>query len=88
MLADEVRVLGDVAGVEVGDAQIQQDVEYISEVEDGEIESVGLCSNGILHANFNAKNPQRLDNDVEQQHPKKTGDEFFVQKMEIRSFED
>ena len=90
MLVDEVRMLGDVAGVEVGDAQIQQDVEDIGEVEDGEIESVGLGSDSILHANFNAKNPERLDDEVEQQYPKESGDEFFVQNedLEIRRLGD
>ena len=90
ILVDKVRVLGDVAGVEVGDAKVQQDVEDIGEVEDGEIESVGLGSDSILHANFNAKNPERLDDEVEQQYPKESGDEFFVQNedLEIRRLED
>ena len=90
ILVDKVRVLGDVAGVEVGDAKVQQDVEDIGEVEDGEIESVGLGSDSILHANLNAKNPERLDDEVEQQYPKESGDEFFVQNedLEIRRFGD
>ena len=74
MLADELGVLGDVAGVEVGDAQVQQDVEDIGQIEDGEVEAVDLVADGVLHAHLDAEYPEGFYQQVGQQHPKESGE--------------
>ena len=66
MLADEVGMLGDVAGVEVGDAQVEQYVEDIGKVEDTEVETVLLGTNGVLHPHLDAQKPEGFDEQVEQ----------------------
>ena len=69
VLGDELRMLRDVAGVEVGDPQVEQYIEDIGQVEDREVEAVHLVAHGVLHAHLDAEYPQRLDNEVGQQYP-------------------
>ena len=78
MLGDELWVLGDVSRVEVGEAQIEQYVEDVGEVENGEVESVGAVAHGVLHAYLNAKNPEWLDDEVGQQQPEESGEKFLL----------
>ena len=78
MLVYQYRVSGDVAGVEVGYAQVQQDVEDIGKVEYGKVEPVLHGAHGILHPCLNAQNPEGLDEQVEQQNPEEAGEEFLL----------
>ena len=45
-------------------------VEDVGKVEKGDVETIGLQSDGILHTNLYAQNPEGLDEQVEQQYPK------------------
>ena len=72
MLADELRMLRDVARVEIGDAQVEQYVEDITEAEEGIVEAVGGIADGILHLHLDAENPEGLDQQVGQQYPEQS----------------
>ena len=72
MFDNKVRMACYVAGVEVGDAKVEEYVEDIAQVEDGEIEAVHLGTDGVLHAHIDAQNPERLDQQVGQQYPEKS----------------
>ena len=78
MLVDQHGMPGDVAGVEVGDSQVEQYVEDVSQVEDGEVETVFIDPHGVLHPCLDAQNPERFDEQVEQQYPKQAGEEFLL----------
>ena len=67
MFADEMVVLCNVSGVEVGDAQIKQYVEYESKIEYGVVKAKLFGANSILHVDVDAQNPKRFDKDIEQQ---------------------
>ena len=67
-------MLRNVACVEVGDAQVEQDIEDVTEVEDGEIEAIHLVADSILHAYLDAENPEGFHQQVGQQHPKESGE--------------
>ena len=64
-------MLGNVAGVEVGDTEVEEDVEDVGKVEDGEIETVFIGSHGVLNPCFDAQNPEGFDEQVEEQNPEK-----------------
>ena len=72
MLGNQLRMLGNIARIEVGDAQVEQNVEDIAETEEGIIESVGLVADGVLHPYLYAENPEGFDQQVGQQHPEQT----------------
>ena len=78
MFGDELRVLGDVACVEIGDAEVEQYVEDVGEVEDGKIEAVGTVADGILYTHLDTENPHRFDDDVGQQEPEKSRKKFLL----------
>ena len=70
VLVDELGMAGDVAGVEVGDPQVEEDVENVGEIEDSEVKAVLVGTYSILDTCLNAQNPERLDEQVEQENPK------------------
>ena len=69
MLLYQLRMLSYIACVVVGYPQVEQDVQYIAEAEYGEVETIHLVPNGILHAYLNAQKPERLDDEVCEENP-------------------
>ena len=67
VLGEILRVLRDVAAVEVGDAEVEQDVEEVGEVEEGLVGAVGGVAEQVLHLTVDAENPERLHQQVEKQ---------------------
>ena len=62
-----LRVLRDVAAVEVGDAEVEQDVEEVGKVKQGLVGAVGGIAEDVLHLTVDAENPERLHQQVEKQ---------------------
>jgi hypothetical protein len=61
MFVQQILMLRDIAVIEIGDSCIQQDVEKKCEIEDGEIESIALSPDNILHCPVNPENPEGFD---------------------------
>ena len=66
VLGQQLAVPRDVAVVEVGDAHVEQHVEEIGEVEDGEIETVVSCADTILHSHIHPENPEVFDQQIQE----------------------
>ena len=60
MLRKIFRVLGDVAAVEIGDAEVEKYIKEVGKVEDGEILSVEGIAKSVLHFQIDAEIPERL----------------------------
>ena len=67
MFREVLRVLCDGTAVEVGDAEVEQDVEEVGEVEQRLIGAVGGVAEDVLHLTVDAENPERLHQKVEKQ---------------------
>ena len=67
MFREVLRVLCDGTAVEVGDAEVEQDVEEVGEVEQRLIGAVGGVAEDVLHLTVDAENPERLHQQVEKQ---------------------
>ena len=67
MLREHLVVLRDVAAVEVGDAEVEQDIKEVGEVKKGLISAVGGIAKQVLHLTVDAENPERLHQQVEKQ---------------------
>ena len=78
MLREILGVLRDVAAVEVGDAEIEQDVEEIREVEKSLVGAVGGIAEEVLHLAVDAENPERLHQQVEKQQEDDIFDEAVL----------
>jgi len=70
-----------VAIVIIGNAQIEQDVEYKREIEQSKIESVLLCPHNVLNATVDAKNPKRLNQKVQRYQENKIDYKFAFQDV-------
>ena len=60
-------VLRDSTAVEVGDAEVEQDVKEVGEIEEGLIGTVGGVAEQVLHLTVDAENPEGLHQQVEKQ---------------------
>ena len=72
-----------VTRVEVRNSQVKQDIEDICDVENAKIEAVHLCSHGILHADFDAEEPERLHEQVGQQYPEQSGKQSLFHLLSL-----
>ena len=57
-------VLCDGAAVEVGDAEVKQDIKEVGEIEEGLVGAVGGIAKQVLHLTVDAQNPERLHQQV------------------------
>ena len=71
-------VLRDGSAVEVGDAEIKQDVEEVGEVEEGLIGAVRSVAQQVLHLTIDAENPEWLHQQVEEQQEDDIFDEAVL----------
>ena len=78
VLREVFRVLRDGAAVEVGDAEVEQDVEEVGEVEKGLVGTVGGVAEEVLHLAVDAQNPERLHQQVEKQQEDDIFDEAVL----------
>ena len=64
MFGEVFRVLRDGTAVEVGDAEVEQDVEEVREIEEGLISTVEGIAKKVLHFTVDVQNPERLHQQV------------------------
>jgi len=57
---------GNAAVIEIGDAQVEQDIQEQGETEKGEVKSVSICTDHILYSPVNAKYPERFYQQVQE----------------------
>ena len=83
MLREVLGVLRDAAAVEVGDAEVEQDVEEVREVEQGLVGAVGGVAEEVLHLAVDAENPEGLHQQVEKQQEDDIFDEAVLHGLDI-----
>ena len=84
MLAQELVVLGDVPVVEIGDPEIQQDIEEKGEIEDNQVKAIIPHPHHILDVPVNPENENRLDKQVQQQKQPQVCKEFSLHESEVK----
>ena len=77
---------GDSPVVIIIDPDIQQHVEYEGKVEKREVETIHLFAYPVLYSNLDAKEPDGLDQQVQEYQKGKVGDEVFFQTREVKIF--
>jgi hypothetical protein len=60
MFVKQMLILRDITVIEIGNPQIEQHIEKERKIEDGEIETIGLFPNYILHTAVYTENPDRF----------------------------
>ena len=78
MLREHRVVLRDVAAVEVGDAEVEEDIKKVGKVEDGLIDAVGRVAEQVLHFAVDAENPERLHQEVQEKQENDIFDEAVL----------
>ena len=81
MLVQQLHMLGNIAVVKIGDAEIQQDIEKECEIEQVLVKSIIREPDRILHRPVNAEDPERLDQQVQQDQECQVEQEFFLHEM-------
>lgn len=71
-------MLGDVFVIEIGQAEVEQDVHHQREIEQGGKFPVTDVSDLELNLGLNAKNPERLDEQVENEQDGQVEYELFL----------
>ena len=78
VFGEVLRVLRDGAAVEVGDAEVEQNIKEVREVEEGLVGAVGGVAEDVLHFAVDAQNPERLHQQVEKQQEDDIFDEAVL----------
>ena len=78
MLFKKVSVLGDIPVIEIGDAQVQQDVEKEGEIEERVILPVSFRPYSILHGTVDTQEPKGFDHQVQKKQERQVGDKFSL----------
>jgi len=63
---DQKAVPGDIPAVEVGNSDIEEDVQDDRKIEKSEVKAIIFGSNHILNGSVNAQDPERLDQQVKE----------------------
>lgn len=71
-----MRVLGDVAGIEILHAKICHNAQHQGEVQDAEINTVQVFTHLILHHAFYSKQVGGFDHQIDEEKEKEIGEEF------------
>ena len=78
MFGKVFRVLRDGTAVEVGDAEVEQYIKKVREVEEGLVGAVRSITKEVLHFTVDAENPERLHQQVEKQQEDDIFDEAVL----------
>lgn len=73
MLTQQVIILGNILIVEVGNTEIEKDIEKEGKIKERDVVTIDLCSYSNLNIPVNTKNPKRLDQQVEGQNKEEVG---------------
>ena len=65
MFGQKEVMLCNIPVVEVGDSDIQKDVEDHGKIEEGKIKAIALCSNHILNSTVDPQHPEGFDQQVQ-----------------------
>ena len=83
MLGEVLGILRDRTAVEVGDAEVEEDIEEVGEVEERLVGAVGGVAEQILHLAVDAENPKRLHQQVEKQQEDDIFDEAVLHSKRL-----
>lgn len=78
-----VGVLRDSAAVEVGDAEVEQNIKEVGEVEESLIGAVGGIAEQVLHLAVDAEDPERFHQQVEKQQEDDIFDEAVLHLLNL-----
>ena len=78
MFGKVFRVLRYGTAVEVGDAEVEQYIKKVREVEEGLVGAVRSIAKQVLHFTVDAENPERLHQQVEKQQEDDIFDEAVL----------
>ena len=78
MLREVFRVLRHSTAVEVGDAEVEEDIEKVGKVKKGLVGAVRSIAKQVLHLTVDAENPERLHQQVEKQQENDIFDEAVL----------
>ena len=68
------------------DPYIKQHIKDKGKVEKGEIEAIDLLTYLVLNSNFNTKEPDWFDQQVQKDQQSQVGDEVFFQTRRLKIF--
>ena len=71
-------VLGDIPAVEIGDAEIKQDIKKVREIEQGLVGAVWGITQKVRHLAVDAQNPEWLHQQVQEQQENDILDEAVL----------
>jgi len=77
-------MLGNIAVVEIGDAEIKQDVEEKGEIEQVHVKSVIRQPDRVLHRAVDPEDPEGLDQEVQEQQQGQVDQEFFLHERVVK----
>ncbi len=78
MLGEQMIILRNILIVEIGDPEVQQDIQQERKIEQREVFAIRRISHLALHMRFDHEDPERLDHQVEEKKDNKIGDEFLL----------
>jgi hypothetical protein len=85
MLVEQLLVLRNVPVVEIGDAEIEQDIEKEGKIQNFKVEPIIEGSHHVLNIPVDSKNPDRFDEKVEQKHQPKVRQEFSLHIKKVKA---
>jgi hypothetical protein len=86
MLVQELVVLGNVPVVEVGNAEIEKDIEKEGEIQEVKIETIIHDPRDDLNIPVNCKNPDRFDQKIQSKQQSEVCQKFPLHIKKVKSF--
>ena len=78
VLREVLGVLRDRTAVEIGDAEVEENIKEVGEIEKCLVSAVRSVAKQVLHLTVNAENPERLHQQVEKQQENDIFDEAVL----------
>ena len=66
MLVQQMHMLGNIAVIEIGNAEIKQDIKEKSKIEKVQVKTVISKPHRILHRTVDPENPKRFDQEIQE----------------------
>ena len=85
MLIQQLVVLGYIPVVEIGDPEIEQDIEEKGKVKDFEVETVIHHARDDLYVPVNSENPDGFDQEVQRQQQPQVCQKFSLHNKKVKS---
>jgi hypothetical protein len=81
MLVQKVAVLRYVAVIEIGDSQVEQDIEKKGKIKYRKIKAIFAGSGNILHRPVDTENPEGLNQQIKKKQKSKVGNKFTLHSL-------